>query len=198
MFIYKVTNTINGKVYIGQTILSISKRWSLHKSPNSNCTVLRKAIQKYGPENFTIEEIDGANSLSELNYLETHYICKFNSLDRNVGYNLKSGGDNSKHSQSTKEKISKAMKGRVFTKEHIENKRKANLGKKIPKKVREKISKTLTGRKRAYKIKCIDNGKIYFNYIEAAEELGIKRQNIADFFYGKTKTAKGYTFIKVN
>jgi group I intron endonuclease len=90
MFIYKITNKINDKTYIGQTIKDIKKRWSVHCSSNS-CTALKSAIQKYGPENFTIEEIDGANSLSELNYKEWLLIHKFNSLAPN-GYNIREGG----------------------------------------------------------------------------------------------------------
>lgn len=103
MIIYKITNKINGKVYIGQTTQSIEKRWKGHYSKafyEQKSTVIYNAIRKYGPENFTIEEIDGANSLSELNYLETHYIYKYESLAPN-GYNLSSGGRNKKHHYST-------------------------------------------------------------------------------------------------
>lgn len=71
---------------------------------------LYRAMRKYGIENFHIEEIDGANSQSELNYLETHYIYKNNSLTPN-GYNstvLTSSG--LKHSEETKQKISNKIK----------------------------------------------------------------------------------------
>lgn len=122
MFIYKITNKINGKVYIGQTMFKISERMKQHiyaALRRNTKSILYSAIQKYGPENFTIEEIDGANSLSELNYLETHYIYKFNSLVPN-GYNLSSGGGNKKTHELTKEKISKALKGRKISKYHIE------------------------------------------------------------------------------
>ena len=94
MFIYKASNKINGKIYIGQTTVSIKKRWIDHCKPSrGKVSAISNAIQKHGRENFTIEEIDGANSLSELNYLEKYYICKFNSLSPS-GYNLQIGGNN--------------------------------------------------------------------------------------------------------
>lgn len=85
MLIYKITNKINGKVYIGQTIRSLKKRFNEHC--NNKKSTISKAIQKYGKENFTIEEIDGANNQSELNYKEWLLIYKFNSLTPN-GYNI--------------------------------------------------------------------------------------------------------------
>ena len=54
MYLYQITNLINGKIYIGQTN-NITKRWSNHKSCNSPNTVIAKAIQKYGVENFKFE-----------------------------------------------------------------------------------------------------------------------------------------------
>ena len=88
MFIYKITNKINGKVYIGQTKQEPSKRWEVHKYSSQKIFPIQKAISKYGIANFTFEVIDGANSQSELNYREDHYIHLHNSLSPN-GYNLR-------------------------------------------------------------------------------------------------------------
>ena len=106
MIIYKVTNSINNKVYVGQTIRSIEKRWANHccKSIYKSCPALSNAIQKHGKENFTITEIDGANAMDELNYLENFYVHKFNSLAPN-GYNLREGGGaRCKHSKINRKK----------------------------------------------------------------------------------------------
>jgi group I intron endonuclease len=125
MIIYKITNNINGKVYIGQTIgTSLNRRFTQH-SRRKYC--IGAAIRKYGKENFTIEEIDGANSLAELNYLEQHYIYIYNSLAPN-GYNLMPGGRNSTHTEETKKKMSESAKKKIFTKEHRENIGKKNRG----------------------------------------------------------------------
>ena len=66
MYIYKITNNINNKIYIGKTINDIKKRFSCHKSnakSNKN-TILCKAIRKYRPENFSISIIE-KNIISE-------------------------------------------------------------------------------------------------------------------------------------
>ena len=52
--IYKITNRINGKVYIGQTRMSLNVRW-WHHCNRKDCPALHHAIKKYGAENFTVE-----------------------------------------------------------------------------------------------------------------------------------------------
>ena len=91
MIIYKITNKINGKIYIGQTSLSIKDRWSRHCNNDSHCTYLKNAIKKYNKENFIIEEIYIAKNRDELNKLEKSIIKEYNSLYPN-GYNLTTGG----------------------------------------------------------------------------------------------------------
>lgn len=95
MFLYKIQNKINKKIYIGQTTTSLKARWYCHIY---ECKRVRKhplynAIKKYGKENFSIEEIGGVNSLTELNYQEWFLIHKYNTIWPN-GYNLKQGGNN--------------------------------------------------------------------------------------------------------
>lgn len=70
MQVYKITNIQNNKVYIGQTIRGIQERFARHiKDAMSNRldTHFARAIRKYGPENFIIEEIDTAETQEELN-----------------------------------------------------------------------------------------------------------------------------------
>lgn len=117
VYIYKITNRINNKIYIGQTTRDIKTRYIAHKnSPNFKHTrqfPLARAIKKYGWDNFTKEVIDTATSLEELNQKELFYINYFNSLvEGGWGYNLKGGGDSiGSHAEQTKEKIGKAQKG---------------------------------------------------------------------------------------
>lgn len=118
MFIYKITNKINKKTYIGQTCQSIKKRWVQHRSEAvtyKKNQPLHNAIRKYGPDNFIVEEIDGANSLSELNYKEWILIYKFDSLAPN-GYNSKEGGNRPRYSKETKLKMSKSAKKKANSK----------------------------------------------------------------------------------
>ena len=92
-FIYKITNTINGKSYLGQTIQNVKERFYQHCATKCSKAVsnmaIHRAIKKYGKSNFTvevIEEIDSAN----LNDRERYWIKYYNSY--NNGYNSTKGG----------------------------------------------------------------------------------------------------------
>lgn len=92
-FIYKITNNINGKVYIGQTIKTIKKRWQQHicnsSKPYFQQIVLYKAMKKYGKENFYIEPIEEIDN-SQLDEREKYWIKYYNSYKN--GYNSTIGG----------------------------------------------------------------------------------------------------------
>lgn len=123
MFIYKITNKINNKVYIGQVYnKSIYDRFNRHiKEANINSkSYIGRAISKHGSENFVVEQIDEASSLQELNQKEIYWIKFYNSTDHNKGYNLTPGGDGGNtylcksedEMRLIKEKNSKANKGK--------------------------------------------------------------------------------------
>lgn len=94
MVIYKITNKINKKIYIGQTVRPLKRRWSEHcKSAfkkDGNSTLYR-AMNKYGIENFKITIISTCENMEQMNHREKYYIKLFNTLSPN-GYNLMSGG----------------------------------------------------------------------------------------------------------
>lgn len=93
--IYKITNKVNGKVYVGQSI-DIIDRWKQHyyKAFNSKEVAFNSAIhsafRKYGIENFELEVIEEC-SAEELDEKEKFWVKEFNSLSPN-GYNILSGG----------------------------------------------------------------------------------------------------------
>ena len=89
--IYKITNNLNGKVYVGKSS-NIERRFTVHKTNAKHGvkTHLYNAMRKYGIENFTMEVITECE-LSELNELEKYYIAYYDSL--NKGYNETIGGD---------------------------------------------------------------------------------------------------------
>lgn len=114
--IYKITNTINGKVYIGQTIQPLDKRWKQHKrniKGNEICTIHR-AIAKYGEENFTIQCLCECDK-KDLNTLEKYYIAKYNSYKK--GYNETIGGNGGY--VEGKRLITKTVKQYTLTGEYI-------------------------------------------------------------------------------
>ena len=92
-FIYKITNKINGKSYIGQTIQSVKERFYQHCATKCSQAILNmvihKAITKYGKANFTIEVIEEVES-TNLNDRERYWIRYYDSY--NNGYNSTEGG----------------------------------------------------------------------------------------------------------
>ena len=89
--IYKITNKINGKIYIGETTSSLEQRWKDHcrdgKNGSHNKSVLHDAMHKYGIDNFSIEQIDKVPDEQRFEK-ETEYIIKYQSLVSQHGYNI--------------------------------------------------------------------------------------------------------------
>jgi group I intron endonuclease len=116
MFIYKITNIINDKIYIGYTQNKISHRWKKHiYDAKVGCEYLmHKAIRKYGVENFTIEQVCKCKNLKGLKRMEIFFIKKFDSMNPKKGYNMTLGGDGSKPMEErywiTNELINKTIK----------------------------------------------------------------------------------------
>lgn len=96
MIIYKITNLINNKCYIGQTIKTLNTRKLQHiNTSKRNIEVshhLYSSFNKYGIDNFIFEEIDTASTIDELNKKESYWIEYYQSTNPNLGYNLKGGG----------------------------------------------------------------------------------------------------------
>lgn len=110
--IYKVTNKVNGKVYIGQTIQSLKDRWYRHcaKKNLSKAEMnmhIKRAILKYGKENFTVEIVEECDS-KLLNAKERYYIGYFDSY--NNGYNSTTGGQDGAKPLQTPVKVQEEIK----------------------------------------------------------------------------------------
>ena len=86
MQIYKITNCLNSKIYIGKDTTS---------NPNyyGSGVILKNSIKKYGIDNFIKEVIDTAESKEELSEKEKYWISHYNSTDKSIGYNISKGGD---------------------------------------------------------------------------------------------------------
>lgn len=126
-YVYKTTNTVNGKIYVGQhrAFEFQGKRYM------GSGTVLLSAIKKYRKSAFTVELLEAAESKEELDKKERYWIQALNATDCRVGYNLLPGGQGSHfQTEESKRKISDASKGR-----------------KVSDETRKKISESLTGRK---------------------------------------------------
>ena len=162
MIIYKITNIINNKIYIGQTILSIKRRWIKHCQKNQ-CVNLYRAICKYGRDSFKIEQIDSASNQEELNVKEEYWIRFYDSMNPKKGYNLKSGGSRGKASDETKKKLRESHLGIKLSEEHKLKISKGNLGKKMSKESIEKTRLKNKGKIRTIEQKLAISGENNYN-----------------------------------
>ena len=144
-YVYKITNTVNNKSYIGISIHEPEKkRIKQHLSGNGN-RLIANAVKKYGKDAFTYEILE-ENIFDEfLPDLEVAYIANHNTVAPN-GYNLNSGGNYVVHSQVSRQKISKALKDRERTQEHCLNISKALKGRKLSADHCHKISESNKGK----------------------------------------------------
>ena len=120
MQIYKITNTINGKIYIGKDTTDNPLYLGSGK-------LIKLSIKKYVKKNFKKEIIEECDDYYLLSEREMYWIDFYNSTDLNIGYNISKGGDggdtlsNNPNLNIIKEKISNKMKKRVFSDEHKKN-----------------------------------------------------------------------------
>lgn len=158
-YIYKTTNLINGKIYIGQ-----------HKNSEPNLNyfgsgkILFKALKKYGKNNFIVEVLLWCETIEQLNKAEIDFIKAYDSTNKNIGYNISLGGfsfmKGLRHSKESIEKIANAMIGNKYglgshrSEEHIMKLRLANKGNKYnlgnhhSVESKKKIIQSLIGNKR--------------------------------------------------
>lgn len=128
--IYKITNQVNGKIYIGQTWHSMQSRWRKHCKPYSKCIFIRNAIQKYGEKNFTIEAVCYAIDQRDADFWEQHFITRYDSVNRDKGYNLCAGG----------------FAGHVYSKEARKKMSLAKIGVRLSIETRKKLSDAKKGK----------------------------------------------------
>jgi group I intron endonuclease len=151
MIIYKVTNKINGMVYIGQTIFSLKKRKENHiwlsETEGKSLGYFHRAIKKYGTKNFEWEVLCQCASIDDLNKLEMYYIALYNTFEN--GYNLTMGGGGSaghKHDKITKKKLSVLKLGIMHSKAHNKKISKSRTGQRLTEETKAKIASKLSGK----------------------------------------------------
>jgi len=121
--IYKIINSVNSKVYVGQAVSHIlnHKRYrpygyqgrfkchisETYSNKKNQCHYLNNAIRKYGVDQFSVELIESCK-IEEANDKEIYYISTFNSLFPN-GYNLKNGGSVFTHCEESKRRVSNGV-----------------------------------------------------------------------------------------
>lgn len=202
--IYCIENIVTNKKYIGQSV-NINDRWCKHKAALNHGThdndYLQKAWNKYGETNFKFYILECCDS-NKLDEREIYYIELHNTLNRNYGYNLKSGGQNNgiQASDYVKEKISKALKKSYSENEEFrENQRnnalkqwanpeiKAKIlgenngmyGRTHSQEARKKISEAQKGHISQYRnttpVFCVELNRMFIDAVTACMELGLDK-----------------------
>lgn len=207
--IYKITNTITNKVYIGQTTRCPNLRFIEHLSKSKYLkNHLNYSIVKYGKENFKLDILYTSFSSKDLNQKEIYFINYFKSLTPS-GYNLIQGGNDRKYTKEVCDKISNALKGRKCWSE--EDKKRISIrqtGKTHTKENKLKMA-IIQGAKlfNVYKVK-ISKGNGYKSYSyekgefvgswinksECSRDLKIDSSAISKCIKGKKKSHKNYIF----
>lgn len=191
-FVYKTTNSVNGKFYIG-----VHSTFNYDDEYIGSGKALKAAIDKYGKEKFYRKILFVYETREEALAKEAELVNE-SFIKSEDNYNLIIGGlggiafASKNITQETKDKIGRAHKGRVYseeTKAKISNTLK---GRSRPEEVKAKLRES-NKNKNTKKILC-SNGKVYNSMREASEELGVLPQSISRICRGLKKTTKGLSF----
>lgn len=224
--VYKHT-TPSGKVYIGITSMSPTKRW---KNGNGYelCTAFNRAIQKYGWVNIKHEilltDLDKETACAE----ERRLISLYDSANPEHGYNLTSGGEHYEPNEEWRKRLSESNKqyyknhpearkqistrqiGRVNS--AVSNKKRSKTmkqyfldhpeqreqrGKSFRGKTRGAEFSKALGERKSKRVICCETGTVYKSVKEASEATGACRTAISNMLHGRAKTCKGFTFAYV-
>lgn len=199
--IYRITNLVNKKVYIGQS-WDVEKRFQAHKQNafGSHNQYLRRSINKHGLSCFTFDiliEIKKSPFTQKwLDLIEDRFIRSLGSTNPNCGYNLRYGGSRGLQTEISKENnrrkhlgkcfnlskqaklnISNARKGMVFSETHKQNMSKSRMGNHF---------------RPSVKIINLDTKEIFESLKLAGLKYNISSSNIGTVCKGRQKTAAGY------
>lgn len=197
--IYSITNTVNSKKYIGQSV-DVKRRlrnhkWALKHNKHIN-DHLQKSFNKYGENCFVFDIICECDE-EKLDEMERFYIAYYDCMNPNHGYNSESGGNLYKHwSDELKLKIKEIRGGEnsgMWGKHHTEETkaimREKALGRVLSDETKAKLSKSHKG-KLAKPLYCIEADIVFPSSLEAAEFAGLKsRSSIFENIAGRKSYA---------
>lgn len=195
-YIYKITNTINGKAYLGQTMRTIDQRWRGHKTAckKGENSKLYNAMRLYGVENFTISKVYTivCSDHSSLDSLEISVISFYNSMKN--GYNTQIGGRQTNlglvFSEYTKKKQSLAKIGKRSGVEHHA------FGKPMPEATKQKLQHTKNKNTKAFVGMNVKTGAVaYYGSSLCLSKAGFRVDRVYDVHNGIVKTHKQCIFV---
>lgn len=205
--IYKIENKENGKIYIGSS-RNLQERINSHKASlrnnNHNNPHLQNSWNVHGKVSFTFEILLYC-SKHNLKFYEQRALDKYESYNRNIGYNIRKQAYNMDMPEEVCERISNSRQGMEFSKEHKKNLSEALSGREITKEWRDKISETMqdfdeynfpdqTGEKHhnskltKEEVKEIKRDQGEYLNIELADKYGVSQCAISDIIHERTWT----------
>lgn len=196
--IYSITNIINGKKYIGQSVdvkIRINNhKWALRHNRHEN-DYLQKSFNKYGEDCFVFDIICECEEY-QLDELERFYISYYDCTNSDYGYNFESGGSSQKHwSEELRQKMKKirsenpGMLGKKHSEETKAIMREKALGRTLSDETKAKLSESHKG-KLAKPLYCIEADMVFPSSLEAAEFAGLKsRSSIFENIAGRKSYA---------
>lgn len=219
--IYCVENIENNKKYIGQS-KNINDRWYKHKNELKRGVhfndYLQKSWNKYGEEKFEFHILEYCDD-TELDKKEIYYIELYNTTNRELGYNLKSGGQNGSSvlSRESRNKLSNSIKESYENNEELREKRRIDAinrwqnpeikekimgsnnvmyGKHHSEESKRKMSENKKGipswRRDITPVFCIELNKEFKDSTDAGKKLSLPGYNILRVCRGERKTCGGY------
>lgn len=200
MFIYLITNLLNGKRYVGQTVRPLRRRFTLHAN-DKRSHILSRAIQKSGRENFTIEKLEECQSPAEMDSREQFWIGSLGTVCPK-GYNLHGGGQGCRTVlEITKQKLRRAWKLRQP--DSAETRARKSLSAK--KRISANKSLYVSYLKKSYghrkglaaqnrrPVRC-SNGNTYVSAAHASSSLGLDHSSVSAAARGRLRQTGGYSF----
>lgn len=207
MYIYKITNKINGKIYIGQTVGTVQNRFNEHCRSSKCSTPIDKAIKKYGKYNFSVEILEETDNIDTLNELEIKYIAEYNSTDMSIGYNLCKGGMGTVGYHHRPDSCAKMTQSRIgifageknpfYGKHHTEEQRAKWSAERKGRHLTDEW-KANVGKSQWKPVINITTGERFESVKAAGEYYGISPNHISYTCRGKQKTCRGYKFMYDN
>lgn len=217
-YVYVIVNKINLKLYFG------SHSWDgegLDKNYYGSGKIIKRAVEKYGKDNFIVYPIKFYDTVEECRKAEEELLTKYDISNNPYCYNIKNGavgwtsedvkGKNNpmygkrgkdapwygKHlSEEHRKNLSQALKGRTFSEEHRKNLVQARKGRTLSEKQKEALLQARNYKKIPIVAIQIATGKIkiFESQRECSRVLGVHRGSIYSCLKGIQKTCKGYTF----